>query len=307
MASPSSVSRALLTGHEVAGFFELAARQAKLRGVSLGKTVSDLLRKGLNASTPLHPRTRMAPSNRVKRFRFSPLTSLPNYGRNDPRPATGYAFDFVQPASDIYIIRHGYYHGGGAPGLSLPLTDVSGVPNTVLGFGGGGFWEETIGTTMPQGNLKSGEYDVVIDEHQNGRFETAFDLYLGVGTPAIVVNIPVNVAGIPGAGIAAMKERAREQYLSTYAMQSAFKGAEYAYGVVASTGRPGSLGLVFSATLGRIFLIQSSQDLRRWINVPMLYTATQTTESWTDPGPPATEIAPSGDAERFYRVLELAE
>lgn len=32
--------------------FELAARQAKLRGVSLGKTVSDLLRKGLNASTP---------------------------------------------------------------------------------------------------------------------------------------------------------------------------------------------------------------------------------------------------------------
>ena len=31
---------------------ELATRQAKLRGVSLGKTVSDLLRKGLNASTP---------------------------------------------------------------------------------------------------------------------------------------------------------------------------------------------------------------------------------------------------------------
>jgi hypothetical protein len=31
---------------------ELAARQAKLRGVSLGRTVSDLLRKGLNAPTP---------------------------------------------------------------------------------------------------------------------------------------------------------------------------------------------------------------------------------------------------------------
>jgi hypothetical protein len=31
---------------------ELAARQAKLRGVSLGKTVSDLLRRGLNAPTP---------------------------------------------------------------------------------------------------------------------------------------------------------------------------------------------------------------------------------------------------------------
>jgi negative regulator of replication initiation len=31
---------------------ELAARHAKLRGVSLGKSVSDLLRRGLNAPTP---------------------------------------------------------------------------------------------------------------------------------------------------------------------------------------------------------------------------------------------------------------
>ena len=32
--------------------FELAARQAKLRGLSLGKTVSDLVRRGLSAPTP---------------------------------------------------------------------------------------------------------------------------------------------------------------------------------------------------------------------------------------------------------------
>jgi hypothetical protein len=31
---------------------ELATRQARLRGVSLGKAVSDLMRRGLNASTP---------------------------------------------------------------------------------------------------------------------------------------------------------------------------------------------------------------------------------------------------------------
>jgi len=31
---------------------ELAARQAKSRGDSLGKTVSDLVRRGLNAPTP---------------------------------------------------------------------------------------------------------------------------------------------------------------------------------------------------------------------------------------------------------------
>ena len=32
--------------------FDLAARQAKLRGASLSKTVSDLLRRGLSAPTP---------------------------------------------------------------------------------------------------------------------------------------------------------------------------------------------------------------------------------------------------------------
>ena len=32
--------------------FKLAARQAKLRGLSLGKTVSDLVSRGLNAPTP---------------------------------------------------------------------------------------------------------------------------------------------------------------------------------------------------------------------------------------------------------------
>ena len=31
---------------------ELASRQAKARGVSFGKTVSDLVRRGLNAPTP---------------------------------------------------------------------------------------------------------------------------------------------------------------------------------------------------------------------------------------------------------------
>lgn len=31
---------------------ELAARQARIRGLSLGKTISDLVRRGLNASTP---------------------------------------------------------------------------------------------------------------------------------------------------------------------------------------------------------------------------------------------------------------
>jgi hypothetical protein len=36
---------------------DLAARQAKARGLSLGKTVSDLVRRGLNAPTPSQARS----------------------------------------------------------------------------------------------------------------------------------------------------------------------------------------------------------------------------------------------------------
>jgi CTP:molybdopterin cytidylyltransferase MocA len=36
--------------------FDLVRRQAKLRGLSLGKTVSDLVRRGLNAPTPSQDR-----------------------------------------------------------------------------------------------------------------------------------------------------------------------------------------------------------------------------------------------------------
>jgi len=33
--------------------FEIVVRQARLRGVSLGKTASDLVRRGLGAATPV--------------------------------------------------------------------------------------------------------------------------------------------------------------------------------------------------------------------------------------------------------------
>jgi uncharacterized repeat protein (TIGR01451 family) len=68
-----------------------------------------------------------------------------------------------------------------------------------------------------------------------------------------------------------------------------------------------SYRLEWDATPGRRFLIQSSPDLLRWINVPSLQTAAQNLETWLDPGPPSTEFAPTLDSKRFYRVLELAD
>jgi hypothetical protein len=49
-----SIMRTTLTLDD--DILELAARQARLRGVSLGRVVSDLVRKGLNAPTPAQDR-----------------------------------------------------------------------------------------------------------------------------------------------------------------------------------------------------------------------------------------------------------
>jgi hypothetical protein len=49
MTHRSSVRTTLTLDDDI---LELAARQAKLRGVSLSRTVSDLLRRGLSAPTP---------------------------------------------------------------------------------------------------------------------------------------------------------------------------------------------------------------------------------------------------------------
>ncbi|MDB6055199.1 MAG: hypothetical protein JWN25_2722 [Verrucomicrobiales bacterium] len=37
--------------------FNLVTQQSKLRGISLGKTVSDLVRRGLNAPTPIEEKS----------------------------------------------------------------------------------------------------------------------------------------------------------------------------------------------------------------------------------------------------------
>ena len=145
------------------------------------------------------------------------------YGRSSPLPVGGGTVDFVQPATDVYIVPHGLYHGTGGVNLQLPLVDVAGAPNTVLGLGGGGFFEEPIATTYPQGSLVSGEYDVVLDEHQNRKFDLLYDLYLGVGQPTLTIAIPLNAPSLPGTGIAAMKLRAINQYQSTQVLSAGFK------------------------------------------------------------------------------------
>jgi uncharacterized repeat protein (TIGR01451 family) len=144
------------------------------------------------------------------------------HGRRDPDKPPGAVDDVFGTAADIYVVPHGFFRHGQAAGL--PLEDVNGVPNTILSSSAGsGFFEEVIGTTMPQGGLPAGAYDIVVDEHQNGTFESEHDLYLGADAPAFIVVVPANAPALPGAGIAAMKLKATQQYQSAAALNEAFK------------------------------------------------------------------------------------
>ena len=142
------------------------------------------------------------------------------FGRRDPKPEDG-AVDYAQPFTDIYIVEHGTHTGGFAP--RLELKDVNEVPNAIFGSSGGSFIEQPIGTTMPSGALKSGEYDVVFDEHQDGAFQSDYDLYNGYGGAAIVVNIPFNAPVPPPTGILLLKLQASQQMVSAAGAREAFK------------------------------------------------------------------------------------
>ena len=79
-------------------------------------------------------------------------------------PCPGGIADFIYPWADVYIIQ-----GHTTPGSGAPLSDVSngaGTPNTLQYI----ILDEVLGNTAPAGYLISGNYSVVIDDCQDGKF-----------------------------------------------------------------------------------------------------------------------------------------
>ena len=70
---------------------------------------------------------------------------------------------------------------GGTIGNLQVLVDISGPFNIAVGGIGGAFVLEPIATTFPAGNLHDGQYDIVIDECENGVFNPGVDLIIGQG------------------------------------------------------------------------------------------------------------------------------
>jgi LPXTG-motif cell wall-anchored protein len=81
--------------------------------------------------------------------------------------------DWFQPWADIYVVP-----STASPTNNEPLTDVGGSYNSVFGGLGGSFLYEPLGLTFPTGKLPAGVYAIVVDECQNGVFDTGEDSYL---------------------------------------------------------------------------------------------------------------------------------
>src|SRR5205085_9472205 len=106
------------------------------------------------------------------------------------------------------------------------------------------------------GNLKSGEYDIVVDEYQSKFFYLNYDLYLGgEGRTVLSVFVPSNVPDLPGAAIAGMKQQALAQ------RNAAWLQLESALGDVAALaasngGNVDALYVILQVVLGAELAIQ---------------------------------------------------
>lgn len=68
---------------------------------------------------------------------------------------------------------------------------------------------------------------------------------------------------------------------------------------------PNAFTVTWPATPGRTYQVEYSTNLLTWFTVPTgELTATNSTASWTDTGPPGTHSTPLIDSERFYRAFQ---
>lgn len=122
----------------------------------------------------------------------------PNFGVND---------SFYSVSANVYVVLHNT--------SNYKLTDARGSPSVFTSvIFGSSFFEQELATTQPQGVLASGNYDVVINECQNGIWNPAQDLRLGGNGdgPAFNVFVPADVEDLPiNFEIYDMKARATTQ------------------------------------------------------------------------------------------------
>ncbi len=120
-----------------------------------------------------------------------------------PRLTPGFD-DFFQPFADIYIVP-----AGRPPTNNQRLVDVAGAPNTVVGGLAGGIFFEGLAITAPRGRLGGGNYAIVVDECQNGVWDTWEDTYID-NAFRVELQQDVPPLSIAARQFVALKERANQ-------------------------------------------------------------------------------------------------
>jgi hypothetical protein len=103
----------------------------------------------------------------------TPLCTLQPNGGSGPRVTPPGLDDHFQPWADIYIVPAGLM-----PTNNTQLVDAAGTPNSVAGGLGGSFLYQGLAITKPEGNLGAGTYGIVVDECQNGYFDSGEDTFI---------------------------------------------------------------------------------------------------------------------------------
>jgi PKD repeat protein len=112
--------------------------------------------------------------------------------------------DGINAWTDLYIVKSGEIT---ALSNGKELKDAGGgKPNTVMALSSGIFISETIGYTGPDGKIPPGEYAVVFDECQDGKFNYLID---GVIDPAFKVEYTTGV--VPPLDLTKLKEDAGKE------------------------------------------------------------------------------------------------
>src|SRR4051794_35804484 len=107
--------------------------------------------------------------------------------------------DFFYPATDVYLVQSGTASAG------AELHDVGGgEPNTIVS-GASVFLAGMTAKSAPAGNLDEGEYDLVLDNCQDGNYDPRWDCFF---PDAVTITLP-DVLPLADNGIKAIKDGSR--------------------------------------------------------------------------------------------------
>ncbi len=94
--------------------------------------------------------------------------------------------------------------------------------------------------------------------------------------------------------------------IQTGLASAGFTNLPFVTSAIQRNAQTGAVTITWPSVVSRSYEVEYSPDLVNWFTSPNGFiTASQSTSSWTDPGPPATDSNPALAPQRFYRVFRF--